>query len=127
MHTIPALAFLLLFSPCLNAQELGKDVPFHFVAHRGASYLAPENTLASIRLAWELGADAAECDVMLSSDHKVVLFHDKNTKKLTGKSHLISDTPWKELSKVIKPYYPKLKGAGRRPIGIQRMLRIHFL
>lgn len=35
--------------------------------------------------------------------------------------------PWKALSKVIKPYYPKPKGAGRRPIGIQRMLRIHFL
>lgn len=35
--------------------------------------------------------------------------------------------PWKALSKVIKPYYPKPKGAGRRPIGIERMLRIHFL
>ena len=35
--------------------------------------------------------------------------------------------PWKSLSKVIKPYYPKPKGAGRRPIGIERMLRIHFL
>jgi len=35
--------------------------------------------------------------------------------------------PWKVLSKVIKPYYPKPKGAGRRPIGIERMLRIHFL
>ena len=35
--------------------------------------------------------------------------------------------PLKALSKVIKPYYPKPRGAGRRPIGIQRMLRIHFL
>lgn len=35
--------------------------------------------------------------------------------------------PWKELSHVIKPYYPKPKGAGRRPVGIERMLRIHFL
>lgn len=35
--------------------------------------------------------------------------------------------PWKELCQVIKPYYPKPKGAGRRPIGIDRMLRIHFL
>ena len=35
--------------------------------------------------------------------------------------------PWKELCQVIKPYYPKPKGAGRRPIGIERMLRIHFL
>lgn len=35
--------------------------------------------------------------------------------------------PWAELSAVIEPFYPKPKGAGRRPIGIERMLRIHFL
>jgi IS5 family transposase len=34
---------------------------------------------------------------------------------------------WKELSKVIEPDYPKPKGSGRRPIGIERMLRIHFM
>ena len=71
-----------------------------FVAHRGASYLAPENTLASIKLAWELEADAAECDVMLSSDHRVLLFHDKNTKKLCGVSHVVKETPWEVLDKL---------------------------
>ena len=35
--------------------------------------------------------------------------------------------PWKELTAVIEPFYPKPKGAGRRPIGIERMLRIYFL
>jgi glycerophosphoryl diester phosphodiesterase len=97
MHTIPALAFLLLFSPCLHAQEIEKDLPFHFVAHRGASYLAPENTLASIKLAWELGADGAECDVMLTTDKQVVLFHDQNTQKLTGENFIIKDTNWEQL------------------------------
>jgi glycerophosphoryl diester phosphodiesterase len=71
-----------------------------FVAHRGASYLAPENTLASIRLAWELGADAAECDVMLTSDKEVILCHDKNTKNLTGKSFEVSETSWEQLSQL---------------------------
>lgn len=74
------------------------EKPFLYVAHRGASYLAPENTLASIILAWELGADGAECDVMLTADQQVVLFHDKNTKKLTGQSHVISETTWDVLS-----------------------------
>ena len=55
----------------------------------------PENTLASIKLAWELGADAAECDVRLSSDNQVVVFHDKNSKKLTGESHVVAEPPWK--------------------------------
>ncbi len=37
--------------------------------------------------------------------------------------------PWRDLCKVIKSFYPKLKrkGAGRPPVGLERMLRIHFL
>lgn len=35
--------------------------------------------------------------------------------------------PWAELSEIIEPFYPKGKGAGRPPIGVERMLRIHFL
>jgi len=35
--------------------------------------------------------------------------------------------PWKELCQVINPYYPKPKGAGRRLVALERMLRLHFL
>ncbi|HDP89673.1 MAG TPA: IS5 family transposase [Thioalkalivibrio sp.] len=35
--------------------------------------------------------------------------------------------PWQELCAVIEPYYPKPEGAGRPPVGLERMLRIHFL
>lgn len=35
--------------------------------------------------------------------------------------------PWKELCEIIEPFYPKPKGAGRPPVGVERMLRIHFL
>ena len=35
--------------------------------------------------------------------------------------------PWGELCALIEPYYPKPEGAGRRPVGLERMLRIHFL
>jgi len=34
--------------------------------------------------------------------------------------------PWADLCAVIEPYYPK-KGNGRPPIGLERMLRIHFI
>jgi len=97
--------------PIINAQEPNTEKPFHYVGHRGASYLAPENTLASIRLAWELGADGAECDVMLTSDQKVVLFHDNNTKKLTGQSFTIKEATWEELKQLVviprKTNYPE--------------------
>ena len=35
--------------------------------------------------------------------------------------------PWKELSEVIEPFYPKGEGLVRPPVGAERMLRIHFL
>jgi len=52
-------------------------------------------------------------------------------RKKTRKEQFLEDMeqviPWKELTEAIKPYYPKPEGAGRRPVGIERMLRIHFL
>jgi len=35
--------------------------------------------------------------------------------------------PWKELCAVIEPYYPTVDGAGRPPVGLERMLRLYFL
>jgi len=35
--------------------------------------------------------------------------------------------PWAELVTVIEPVYPKADGPGRPPVGIERMLRLHFL
>ena len=35
--------------------------------------------------------------------------------------------PWHGLCEVIEPFYPKPEGAGRPPVGLERMLRIHFL
>lgn len=66
-----------------------------FIAHRGASHLAPENTVASAKLAWELGADAVEVDVYLSKDNRVMVIHDKDTKRTcSGKKNLeIKDNP----------------------------------
>jgi glycerophosphoryl diester phosphodiesterase len=62
------------------------------IAHRGASYLAPENTLASAKLAWKNKADAIECDIWLTKDNKIIVSHDGNTKRITGKDHKISET-----------------------------------
>ncbi len=62
------------------------------IGHRGASYNAPENTVASAMLGWEQGADAVECDIHLSKDNKIIVSHDANTKRTTGKDYLIKDT-----------------------------------
>lgn len=87
MKTIFSIALVFL-SMQLFAQNT-------FIAHRGASYLAPENTVASANKAWELGADAVELDVHLSKDNRVMVIHDKDTKRTcTGKKNLeIAKTP----------------------------------
>ena len=66
-----------------------------FIAHRGASYLAPENTVAAANLAWELGADAVEVDIYLTKDNRVMVIHDKNTKRTSSskKNMVIKDSP----------------------------------
>lgn len=63
------------------------------IAHRGASGIAPENTLRAITLAAEQGATWVELDVMLTSDEVPIIFHD------TALIHemLIKDTPWQQL------------------------------
>lgn len=75
--------------------SLGVFAQQTFIAHRGASYLAPENTVASANLAWELGTDAVEIDVYLTKDNRVMVMHDKDTKRTSGgkKNLVIKDTP----------------------------------
>ncbi len=51
----------------------------------------------------------------------------KTTRKERFLSEMNTIIPWGELVAAIEPYYPKPEGAGRRPVGIERMLRIHFL
>jgi len=53
--------------------------------------------------------------------------HRKKTRREQFLEEMEQIIPWPELAAVIEPFYPKPEGAGRRPIGIERMLRIHFL
>mgnify|MGYP001029065501 CR=1 FL=1 len=53
------------------------------IAHRGARSIAPENTLAAARRAWELGAHRWETDVTLTRDRQLVLFHDLSLSRCT--------------------------------------------
>ncbi len=54
------------------------------IAHRGASGIAPENTLAAVQKALDAGADMVEIDVHLSKDNKVIVMHDASVIRTTG-------------------------------------------
>jgi glycerophosphoryl diester phosphodiesterase len=59
----------------LNEVDYPADRPL-LVAHRGGAGHRPENTLAAIEYALELGVDAIEVDVRCSADRNLVLLHD---------------------------------------------------
>jgi glycerophosphoryl diester phosphodiesterase len=64
-----------------------------WIAHRGGGSLAPENTLAGIRLAARLGYRAVEFDVMLSADGTPILIHDETLERTTNGHGLVCATP----------------------------------
>ncbi len=72
----------------------------NIVAHRGAAYDAPENTVASMKLAFEQGADGVEADFYLTSDGHIICNHDKDTQRTAGVNHVIVETPLEVLRKL---------------------------
>lgn len=67
------------------------------IGHRGAKAYAPENTLASIHTAADLGVEWVEIDVKLSKDGEAVIFHDEELGRCTGHQGLVKDFTLKEL------------------------------
>ena len=59
------------------------NIPLIF-AHRGASKIAPENTLKAFKKAIDLKADFIEFDLRQSSDGHLVITHDEDLSRLTG-------------------------------------------
>ncbi|WP_439621795.1 glycerophosphodiester phosphodiesterase [Gemmata sp.] len=113
-----AAALLCLAAPAGRAV----DKPVEIVAHRGASHDAPENTVASFKLAWEQKADGGELDVFITKDGKLVVCHDRDTKRLAGVSKVIPDTPFEELRALDVGKWKGEKFAGERIPTLAEML-----
>jgi glycerophosphoryl diester phosphodiesterase len=83
--------FIVIISGCTK--------PVEIIGHRGASYLAPENTIASFKLGWEKGADV-ELDVYLTKDNRIVVIHDETTKRTAGTDVNVAESTSEELRKL---------------------------
>jgi len=68
------------------------------VAHRGGGSLAPENTIAAIRLGQGLGFRAVEFDVKLSRDGVAFLLHDSTLDRTTSGSGPAGERHWADLA-----------------------------
>ncbi len=74
--------FLLIVLMGIGCQKSGHQILV--TAHRGASGLAPENTMSSMLKAIDLGADFAELDVQETSDGVLILLHDNTLMRTAG-------------------------------------------
>ena len=92
---ITKLLMVLFFSIGINGQETILNI-----GHRGAMGHEPENTLASIKKAIDLGADGFEIDVFKCLSGEIVLFHDKQLDKLTNGEGLIEEKSLTDLKKL---------------------------
>lgn len=75
------------------------DLP-KVIAHRGASFFAPENTLSALRAAHAHGVQWVECDVLLTQDHVPIIFHDANLKRITQYNKTVAQTPFEKIKEL---------------------------
>lgn len=92
-------------------------------AHRGASKLAPENTMPAFQLAYESGADGIETDVQLTKDLVPVLIHDEHLKRTTNGSGYIKDYTFSELTQLDAGSWFSDEFAGVSIISLEKFLR----
>ena len=70
------------------------------VAHRGSSAYAPENTLPAMQLAVDSGCDLVEVDVQRTRDGALVLVHDTDLERTTGRRAAVADVTLEELRRL---------------------------
>ena len=94
---IPGIIVLLglIFIPfrffAKTSENVNPAKSIQIIAHRGASGLAPENTMPAIDFAMDAKTDCIEIDVHLSKDNKIVVMHDYSVDRTTDGTGEISE------------------------------------
>jgi glycerophosphoryl diester phosphodiesterase len=72
----------------------------YLIAHRGAAKLAPENTLAAVRLGLDHGAECIEVDIQQTQDGKLIVLHDASVDRTTNGRGMASALTWDAISRL---------------------------
>lgn len=81
----------------IRSVYLNDTVSVMVVAHRGYWREAPENSLAAIEAAINLGVDMVEIDIRLTADSVPILMHDTSLDRTTSRIGNVSDYQWSAL------------------------------
>lgn len=96
----------------------------YIIAHRGASFHAPENTLSAFRKAIELGADGIETDVQITADHQLVIHHNYSVDGTTNATGKIADMTLEELKELDFGSHKGIEYAGERIATLEECLDV---
>ena len=109
------LSFIHSKAPSMgHASEQTTAAQMEIVAHRGASHDAPENTMAAFKLGWAQNADAVELDILLSKDGRIVVIHDKDTKRVSGVDRPVVEQTLDELRSLDAGRWKDAKWTGEK-------------
>ena len=95
-------------------RTVGGEWPVN-LAHRGASALAPENTIEAFRLAVEAGAGGLELDVHMTRDGHLVVIHDATVDRTTNGTGAVSEMTLEELRRLDAGHNFSPDGGPTRP------------
>ncbi len=96
---------------------------FTVIAHRGASFYAPENTMSAFEIAHQMKADMIELDVLLSKDNVPVILHDSSLRGTTNGRGLAEDYTLEELKKLDAGLWFSEKYSGEEIPTLEEVLR----
>ena len=92
-----SLGMGIIMTGCATTNVGAPKGAIQVIGHRGASAYAPENTLASFRMAQDLGADWFELDVHLTKDGQVIVIHDDKVDRTTNGHGAVRDLTMDQL------------------------------
>lgn len=93
-------------------------------AHRGASEVAPENTLAAFRQAVRMGTDGIECDIHATKDGVYVVCHDDTIDRTSNGSGRIAEKTYAELCHYDFGSWKDMQFAGEKLPTLEQMLEV---
>jgi glycerophosphoryl diester phosphodiesterase len=94
------------------------------IAHRGASAIAPENTLAAFQLAVSKGAAGVEFDLQLTSEGVPVVIHDSTLNRTTNGQGKVRDHSLTELKRLDAGKWFDVKFTGEKIPTLQEVLNL---
>ncbi|MEQ8473960.1 MAG: glycerophosphodiester phosphodiesterase family protein [Marinoscillum sp.] len=100
-----------------------KGEHFDIIAHKGASGIAPENTMASFKLALEMGVDMIELDVRNTHDEQIIVFHDQTLDRTTNGTGDVHDYTLAEIRELdAGSWFGNAKYAGEKVPTLKEVL-----